>query len=165
MQIHTKFLLHDNASFKRIAFFKNLVYIFFTYSLFIPFTAPSWPPPLTIFLPSHSTSPLNGWGLLGIPYSHKSNVCQAKLFLSHGGQTSQPSQENISTYRQQLLGQPTFQLFRTHMKTKLHISYLCMGRPRFSLFFGWCSDSASPNSPGQLTLLSFLWSFYPLRGL
>jgi hypothetical protein len=33
------------------------------------------------------------------------------------------------------------QLFRTHMKFKLHICYICVGRPRFSLcmFFGWWS--------------------------
>ena len=31
-----------------------------------------------------------------------------------------------------------FQLFRTHMKTKLHICYICTRRPRPSLcIFGW----------------------------
>ena len=37
------------------------------------------------------------------------------------------------------LHSPMFQLFRTHKKTKLHICYICVGMPRFSLckFFGW----------------------------
>ena len=51
------------------------------------------------------------------------------------------------TYRQQLLGIPLLQLFRTYIKVKLHICYTCVAWPR-----------SSPKGPGELTLLVFLWS-------
>jgi hypothetical protein len=52
------------------------------------------------------------------------------------------------------------QLFRTHMKTKLHICYIWVGRPRSSLcmFFGGESALWETQGPGWLILLVFLWT-------
>ena len=50
-----------------------------------------------------------------------------------------PAKPTYPMYRQQLLGQPSFQSLRTHMTTKLHICYICVGRLRCSLCmrFDW----------------------------
>ena len=53
------------------------------------------------------------------------------------------------------------------MKTKLHICYICVGRPRSSpcvFFLVGGSVSESSKGPDYLTLLVFLWSSYPLWG-
>jgi hypothetical protein len=55
-------------------------------------------------------------------------------------------------------------LFRTHMKVKLHICYIWMGRPRSSPWYSSVGGSASESlkGPGELVLLVFLWSSYLL---
>jgi hypothetical protein len=46
------------------------------------------------------------------------------------------------------LGQPLIQLFGTHMKTKLHICYICAGEPRSSpcIHSGWWFRLWEPQS-------------------
>ena len=89
------------------------------------------------YLPSPS---LSGWELPGYPSTLALQVC-ARLGTSSPNEARQGSSAR-RTYpmcRQQLLGQPPFQLFRTLMKNKMHICYICVGRPRSSLcvFFCW----------------------------
>lgn len=55
--------------------------------------------------------------------------------------------------------------WRTHMQTNFHIYYICVRRICLGLVFFLVGDSVSgtpPSNTGQLILMVFLWSPYPL---
>ena len=91
-------------------------------------------------LPSHS--PLRGWSppLLVCPPTLALQV-SAGLGASSPTEARQgsPARRTHPMNRQHLLRYLQLQLFRTNMKTKLHICYICAGVSRHSLymFFGW----------------------------
>jgi predicted membrane metal-binding protein len=97
---------------------------YFIYLLYIPLTA------LVLFSP------------LSIPFNAIVALqVSAGLCTSSPTEASQgnPARRTYAMYRQQLLGQPPFHLFETHMKTKLHICYKSTGRPSSNpcMLFGW----------------------------
>jgi hypothetical protein len=124
------------------------LFVFSTNLLYILLTAPSHSSPPTIV----PTSP--------VPFSYEwvgnhpgylpalalqVSFSLGNSFLTKARQGS-PARRIYPTYRKQLLRLPALQLFRTHMKTKLHICYICFGSPKFSMrmFFGWCFSLREP---------------------
>jgi hypothetical protein len=106
--------------------------------LFIPFTY--WYSCLTI-LPPHSSfpSPLSRWGPLSNPTTLAYQISE-RLGASCPTdiRKGSPDRRTHPTDREQILGYslPLFQLFQTHLKTKLQICYMCVGR-RMCMFFAW----------------------------
>ena len=87
-------------------------------------TVPSWsplhnlPPPLLLWVDG---------GALGIPPPPPRQFKSLPAMLGASSPTEgrgSPANRTYPKFRQQLLGQPSFQLFRTHMKTKLYIYYI-----------------------------------------
>jgi len=98
--------------------------------LLIHFTSCSLPPPIhplpqsfppTPYLPPFSSE--QGAGQL----AHQVSMKQGASSPTEARQGS-PARRTYPTYKQQLLGQPLLQLFRTHIKMKLHICSICAGR-------------------------------------
>lgn len=56
-----------------------------------------------------------------------------------------------------------FQLFRTHMKIKLHICYICLGRSRsiLCILFGWTFSLWEPQWSRLADSIGFPVEFYP----
>jgi hypothetical protein len=52
------------------------------------------------------------------------------------------------------------------METELYICYICAGAPFQPMYARWLKAQSlrAPRGPGELTLLVFLWSSYPLQG-
>ena len=86
-----------------------------------------------------SHSPMSCWVSPGYPHTPAFQV-SVRLGASSPTEARQgsPPRRTYPTYRQQLWNS-LLQLFETHMKTKLHICYIYVSRPRSSLcmFFGW----------------------------
>ena len=88
--------------------------------------------PLTLWLPHFPTPDTSV--MEGLSTSSHTEVRQ-------GG----PVKGTVSTERHQIQGQPPLQLLGTHMKTKLHICYICADvcKPRSSPFSFLFCDSVS----------------------
>ena len=152
-------------------FFFNLMIFSFTYSLYNLFTVPFHSPPPKLLSPSFFLFSAEQIQNPRIPWYQPTMALQVSLRLCASSSTEarqgSPARRTYSMYRQQLLGQPLIQLFGIHMKTQLDICYLCVVRPRSRpcMVLVGSLDSESPKDSGQLTLLLFLWSSYPLWGL
>lgn len=126
------------------AAFLKFNFMLFTYSLYIqltallpliPFYNPSLPLPHPLLLWANGVH-------LGIPprYSPLPTCIQVSTILGDSSPTEARGSPARRTYPMcRLLEQSPLQLVRTHMKIKLHICYICVGRPRSNLcmFFGW----------------------------
>ena len=127
--------------FRSLFFLNGSNFILF-YSLYIlltalfPVTGSHNPPPTNPSFPS----PLSGWGSLRYTPTLAQRV-SSRLGASPNTETRQGSSagRTYQMYRQQLLRYPPLQLFETHMKTKLHICYICGGRHWSSpcMLFDW----------------------------
>ena len=115
--------------------------------------------PLPQLFPQFPPSPLSRWkSPLCIPQS--CHFKSARLGATSSTEASQgsPDRRTYPTYRQQLEGKLPLQLFRTHMKTKLHICYICVGRPRSNLcmFFGWWFSFQEPQGSRLVDYVNLL---------
>ena len=119
---------------------------FHYYYYFYGFTLHSTHCPILV-IPSHNPSPcpvifsFEGWETPG-----NAPTLALQVSVRLGASLPRPLRpdkavqlEKHPTFRQHLLGWPLLHLFRTLMKIKLYICYICVGRPRSSLcmFFGW----------------------------
>lgn len=105
-----------------------LFYFLLIHSLYLLFTTPPGHLLQQYFLHSLTPSHISGWGSPGYPFTLTSILGKARCFLSYWGQTRQHQLEECIPSRGNSFQDSLFQLFRTHMKTKMHICYLCMGR-------------------------------------
>ena len=97
-------------------------------------------PPLIILPPCpHPILLSPGGGPFGYSPSLATSHWKDTYFLLHWGQTRHLAIRTNPIYRQHLFAYPHFQLFRTHMMAKLHISDKWAWRPRSSpcMFFSW----------------------------
>jgi F0F1-type ATP synthase membrane subunit a len=121
-------------------------FVLFCFVFFMshPLSTPSHPFHNPFSLPT-SLSPLNGTPTLALQVS----VELGATSITENRQGN-PARKTYPTDRQQLLVYPPFQLCRTHIKTKLHICYLCAERPKSNpcMLFGWWFSLWEPIGPG-----------------
>ena len=110
--------------------------LFFIYLVLYPYPSHT----LLQSFPQPSPSPLIKWGLPEYPPTLTYQVSEG-LGASSPIEARQgsPARRTYPMYRLQLLRQSLLQLFVIYMKTKLHICYICVRRPKSSprMFFGW----------------------------